>query len=279
MLCIKKPSVASAFNELIPKILKDGEVVETEFEERTKEIRNTIIEITNPKLKKVPEKYPLGEKAVEEYTKNLLYGSKNVFSYDYHQRLFEYPYADEKINQIDYIIEKLNQQKNSRRAVAITWNPKIDIEVSRDERGSVPCLQLVQFLIRNGKLYQTVIFRSNDALLAFVSNAIGLITLGEYIAKKVGVGYGTYTHHAISMHIYVDRDFDYIKKYFPECLKYLWWLKMGVRKKVSDRMINEFIRLYLDEKWSISEIANYFGLHHETVRYHLKKKKYSPETV
>ncbi len=47
---------------------------------------------------------------------------------------------------------------------------------------------------------------------------------------------------------------------------------MGIRKKVSDRMINEFIRLYLDRKWSISEIANYFGLHHETVRYHLKKR-------
>jgi len=221
MLCIKKPSVASAFNELIPKILKDGDMVETEFGERTKEIRNTIIEITNPRLKKVPEKYPLGEKAVEEYTKNLLYGSKNVFSYDYHERLFEYPYNDEKINQIEYIIEKLNQQRNSRRAIAITWNPKIDIEISKDERGSVPCLQYVQFLVRNNNLYMTVLFRSNDALLAFVSNALGLINLGEYVAKQTNTRLRLYTHHSISMHVYIDRDRDYIKKYFPEYLIYV----------------------------------------------------------
>jgi len=189
MLCIKKPSVASAFDELIPKILKEGELVETEFGERTKEIKNTIIEITNPKLKRVPEKYPLGEKAVEEYTKNLLYGSKNVFSYDYHERLFKYPYGDERINQIEYIINKLNQQKNSRRAVAITWNPKIDIEVSKDERGSVPCLQFIEFLIRGDNLYMTVVFRSNDALIAFPSNAIraeGMFSFirSRYPAKK-----------------------------------------------------------------------------------------------
>ncbi len=221
MLCIKKPSVASAFNELIPKILKDGDMVETEFGERTKEIRNTIIEITNPRLKKVPEKYPLGEKAVEEYTKNLLYGSKNVFSYDYHERLFEYPYNDEKINQIEYIIEKLNQQRNSRRAIAITWNPKIDIEISKDERGSVPCLQFIEFLIRNNNLYMTVLFRSNDALIAFPSNALGLISLGEFVAEKTNTRLKNYVHHSVSMHIYVDRDKDYIKKYFPECLKYI----------------------------------------------------------
>ena len=221
MLCIKKPSVASAFDELIPKILKEGELVETEFGERTKEIKNTIIEITNPKLKRVPEKYPLGDKAVEEYTKNLLYGSKNVFSYDYHERLFKYPYGDERINQIEYIINKLNQQKNSRRAVAITWNPKIDIEVSKDERGSVPCLQFIEFLIRGDNLYMTVVFRSNDALIAFPSNALGLIALGEMIAEKTNTQLKGYVHHSVSMHVYIDRDRDYIKKYFPECLKYI----------------------------------------------------------
>ena len=221
MLCIKKPSVASAFDELIPKILKEGELVETEFGEKTKEIKNTIIEITNPKLKRVPEKYPLGDKAVEEYTKNLLYGSKNVFSYDYHERLFKYPYGDERINQIEYIINKLNQQKNSRRAVAITWNPKIDIEVSKDERGSVPCLQFIEFLIRGDNLYMTVVFRSNDALIAFPSNALGLIALGEMIAEKTNTQLKGYVHHSVSMHVYIDRDRDYIKKYFPECLKYI----------------------------------------------------------
>ena len=220
MLCIKKPSVRASYEYLVEKILKDGEDMITEDGARCKEIRNTVIEITNPKLKSISPKYPLGKKAVEQYTNNLLYGSDNIFSYDYHGRLFEYPLNNEKINQIDFIVEKLKEQPNSRRCVAITWQPNIDIEVSKKERGSVPCLQFIQYLIRNNKLHQTVLFRSNDALLAYHANAIGLIALGEMIAKKIGVDYGSYVHHAVSMHIYVNRDRDYIKKYFPNHSKH-----------------------------------------------------------
>ena len=221
MYCVKKPSVRASFEHLVEKILKDGEEMITEDGQRCKEIRNTVIEITNPKLKSISPKYPLGKKAVEQYTNNLLYGSENVFSYDYNERLCRYPLEHKKINQIDFIVDKLKEQPNSRRCVAITWQPNIDIEVSKKERGSVPCLQFVQFVIRNNKLYQTVLFRSNDLMVAYHANAIGLISLGEMVAEKVGVDYGTYTHHSVSMHIYVDRDKDYIKKYFNDCLKYL----------------------------------------------------------
>ncbi|AEH06866.1 thymidylate synthase [Methanothermococcus okinawensis] len=218
---IKKPSVRVAYEYLVEKILKDGEDMITEDGQRCRELRNTVIEITNPKLKSISPKYPLGKKAVEQYTNNLLYGSKNIFSYDYHERLFKYPVNNNEINQIEYIIDKLKEQPNSRRCVAITWQPDIDIEVSKKDYGSVPCLQFVQFLIRDNKLHQTVLFRSNDLMVAFVSNALGLIALGEKVAEEVGVDYGTYTHHSVSMHIYIDRDKDYIKKYFPDCLKYL----------------------------------------------------------
>jgi thymidylate synthase len=57
--------------------------------------------------------------------------------------------------------------------------------------------------------------------VAYHANAIGLIALGEMVAEKVGVDYGGYVHHTVNMHIYVDRDKDYIKKYFNDYLKYL----------------------------------------------------------
>lgn len=221
MYGIKKPSVRASFEHLVEKILKDGQDMITEDGQRCRELRNTVIEITNPKLKSISPKYPLGKKAVEQYTNNLLYGSDNIFSYDYHSRLFEYPLNNDKINQIKFIVDKLKKEKNSRRCVAITWQPNIDIEVSKKERGSVPCLQFVQFLIRDNKLYQTVLFRSNDLLVAYHANAIGLISLGELVAKNVGVEYSGYCHHSVSMHIYIDRDFDYINKYFPNYVKYL----------------------------------------------------------
>ena len=221
MISIKKPSVRASYEYLVKEVLENGEDMITEDGEACREIRNTVIDITNPKLKSISPKYPLGKNTVEKYTKNLLYGSENEFSYDYHSRLFKYPVNGTTLNQIEYIIEKLKTQKNSRRALAITWQPILDIEVSKKDRGSVPCLQYVQFLIRDNKLHQTVLFRSNDLLLAYHANALGLISLGEMIAKNIGVEYGTYTHHSVSMHIYIDRDYDYISKYFPECLKYL----------------------------------------------------------
>ncbi len=216
-ILIKKPSVESAYNILVEKILKDGNTVETEFGEVTKEILNVVVEITNPKLKRVPNKYPLGEEFVKNYTDNLLYGSKTKFSYDYHERLFKY----KGVNQIDFIVNKLKEQKNSRRALAITWIPEVDIEISKDDRGSVPCLQYIQFLIRDNNLYQTVLFRSNDILLAFPANAIGLITLGEEVAKRLGIKLKNYTHISVSAHIYIERDKDYIIKNFPEFKEYI----------------------------------------------------------
>jgi thymidylate synthase len=212
---IKSPSVARSYEILIEKILNEGDEVFAETGDRTKELRNIIIEITNPKLKRISEKYPLGKNSVELYIQHLLYGSENEFSYDYHSRLFEWECNTMvgAVNQIDYIVDKLKNEKNSRRALAITWIPYFDDNVN-DSRASVPCLQYIQFLIRNKKMEMTVLFRSNDALLAYHANALGLISLGELIADRIGVKLSKYTHHSVSMHIYVDRDENSIKKYF-----------------------------------------------------------------
>ena len=57
--------------------------------------------------------------------------------------------------------------------------------------------------------------------LVFHSNALGLIKLGEFVAEKTDSTLKRYAHFIYNAHIYIDRDFDYIKKYFPECLKYI----------------------------------------------------------
>jgi len=210
MLTLKKMSVKSAFESLIPKIMEEGTDMTTEDGQKCKEIMNVLIEITNPVDKSISEKYPLGERAVKSYTEQLVNGCSATFVYDYHERIFEYPndVKSKKFDQVEYIVNKLKDEKNSRRAVAITWNPYIDTEVK-----DVPCLQFVQFLIRDNKLYQTVLFRSNDAFLAFHANAIGLIALGELVAEKLGIELVKYTHHSVSMHVYSERDMDALKKF------------------------------------------------------------------
>ncbi|CAB3289941.1 Putative thymidylate synthase [Methanocaldococcus lauensis] len=217
---IKKPSVALAYECLVKEILKNGKVIITEDGQRCKEILNVLVEITNPKLKTISSKYPFGKKAIESYTKQLLYGSESEgeFVYNYYERIREYPSYDKKLknDQIDYVIKKLNSNPTSRRCVISLWNPFIDQKVK-----DVPCLNHITFTKRENNLYMTVVFRSNDILLAFHSNALGLIKLGELVAEKTNSELKRYTHFIVNAHIYIDRDKTEIEKYFPECLKYI----------------------------------------------------------
>jgi thymidylate synthase len=82
------------------------------------------------------------------------------------------------------IIDRLIENPTSRRAVAITWVP--DMDINRDEP---PCLQIVQCLIDTGKHLNLVcLFRSNDMLSAWGQNAYGLTHLQKYILDHINEG-------------------------------------------------------------------------------------------
>ena len=53
--------------------------------------------------------------------------------------------------------------------------------------------------------------RSNDFNFGLRNDIAYFIYLQKYIADRLGVGYGKYTHYAFSMHMY-DRDFKFCKK-------------------------------------------------------------------
>ncbi|ENN96043.1 thymidylate synthase [Methanocaldococcus villosus KIN24-T80] len=209
-MIIKKPSVAAAYEELVHAILKHGREVITEDGQKCKELMNVLVEITNPAIKRVSPKYPFGKEAIDKYINNLLYGSNNDFVYDYHERIFKYPSYDRKVvnNQIDYVINKLKNAGTSRRAVISLWQPFID-----QENKDVPCLNYINFQKREDSLYMTVVFRSNDILLAFHANALALIRLGELVAEKIGGRLKSYNHFICNAHIYVERDRDYLERW------------------------------------------------------------------
>jgi thymidylate synthase len=157
------------------------------------------------------------QRFMKEYARALLEGSEAVFEYDYHGRLFKWGErlsaggAALCIDQIDYIVRKLRDSPESRRAVAITWNPFIDEELKE-----CPCLQLVQCLIRENKLQMKVVFRSNDILTASGANMFALAHLQKSVADRLKLPCGSYTHVALVPHIYYIRDVDDIP---PFCRK------------------------------------------------------------
>lgn len=139
---------------------------------------------------------------LNKYAEQLLSGENpSGFRYTYGERLTTYPISDGNytIDQIDFCIVRLRENPESRRSIAITWVPGWDAFDAE-----VPCLQLLDFFIRDGKLQCTAFFRSWDVGRAAVPNMYGLARLQSHVAGKVGVPMGSLTIVAASAHIYQD---------------------------------------------------------------------------
>ena len=146
------------------------------------------------------------EGALHEYAKKEILSPiiPEGFRYSYGERLFAYPWFDNgermiKLDQIRNIIYRLRAAKTTRRAVAVTLHPEYDAQ-----EDSIPCLQLIDFLFRGGKLNLTAYFRSHDIERAYPCNLYGLNKLLEYVAREAGMEPGSITTISASAHIYVE---------------------------------------------------------------------------
>ena len=112
------------------------------------------------------------------------------------------------VKKIDYLIKKLSQTGYSRRAQAITWNPKLDPPTE-----DPPCLQRVWGrLCEDGEggyvFNMNTHWRSRDLFKAWFENVIAITTLmrkiTDAISERLGkpVRLGRYVDIADSLHIY-----------------------------------------------------------------------------
>ena len=108
------------------------------------------------------------------------------------------------INQFETMKERLLNNIGSNRAVAVTIDPKLD-----SEREDIPCLQFLQFIVRDGKLTVHCIFRSNDIFGAFYSNMFFIGYLGLKMTETVNkelirsrLVFDGIHYHSTSGHIY-----------------------------------------------------------------------------
>lgn len=102
-----------------------------------------------------------------------------------------------RINQMEYIIEKLKESPYSRRAQAITWRPLID-----PYHEDPPCLQRIHMRIKEGKLMMQTTWRSRDLFRAWEANVNGMIRIQKMVADKLDVEMGHYVDFCNSLHIY-----------------------------------------------------------------------------
>jgi thymidylate synthase (methanogen type) len=102
-----------------------------------------------------------------------------------------------RINQMEYIVQKLKETPYSRRAQAITWRPLVD-----PYHEDPPCLQRIFMRIKNGKLIMQTTWRSRDLFRAWEANVNGMIRIQKNISDKLGVEMGHYLDFSNSLHIY-----------------------------------------------------------------------------
>ena len=220
-ILIETDEIANAWEKLVKMIITEGEEVNDERGSLTKEILNVIVSIKKPlgtnsndffNIKSkfsdildipVPEGYFWSGDKLKTYSEQFISKDKQGFIYTYGNRLRSH-FSD--VDQINEVIERLKNCKESRRAISITWDPAIDS--MSDE---VPCMILVDFKIRNDKLYTTALWRSHDIYGAWFPNAVGLTYLSQYVAGKVDIAIGSVTIQSISAHIY-EVNFDEARK-------------------------------------------------------------------
>ena len=176
------------------------------------EILNAVTVITDPTrgivqsdVRKMPMRYAVGElmwylsgnrklSAIQNYTHawdRMSDDGKTVNSnYGwciYHKYGFD---------QWEYVKDLLIHDPNSRQAV-------LHIKTADDQPSNdVNCTVCLQFLLRDGKLHATVYMRSNDIWMGFPYDVFSFTALQCKMAMELGVGIGTYTHIAGSLHLY-----------------------------------------------------------------------------
>jgi thymidylate synthase len=173
-------------------IIEKGLLVDDERGSRTREILNLITRIENP-FGEYPKE--IRERLLKEYGNTLLTPENKGFSYTYGERLRNW---NGLVDQIDMIIKRINNNRNTRRAIATTWIPTIDFNTEE-----VPCMMLVDFKLRD-RLELTAIFRSHDFYGAYPYNLYALSKLLEYVAKETDAKKGGITIQSISAHIYLN---------------------------------------------------------------------------
>ena len=104
-------------------------------------------------------------------------------------------------DQIDYVIDLLRQQPDTRQA-AITI---LDMKEHDTFTFDTPCTYAIQFTIVHGRLNMCVTMRSNDLWYGFCNDQYQFSKLQEMISNELKIEMGTYYHFAHNMHLYNDK--------------------------------------------------------------------------
>lgn len=103
------------------------------------------------------------------------------------------------VDQIQWVIDEIKRNPDSRRLVVSAWNP-----AELDKMALPPCHLLFQFYVANGKLSCQLYQRSGDTFLGVPFNIASYALLTHLIAHVTGLEPGDFVHTLGDAHLYLN---------------------------------------------------------------------------
>ncbi|MBU0666028.1 MAG: thymidylate synthase [Nanoarchaeota archaeon] len=188
-------SIGEAWISACEYIFDKGNAMKDEDKD-IKELLHFILKIKSPSEKdEIILKY--GNKGMIDWMHSNFFEQKNVpelkNGLSYGHRLFNY---DGK-NQVEWVIEKLKKKPEAKSVTIPMLMPNKD-------SGYIPCVSMLDFKIREGKLMIVAMCRSIDFGKKVYANMLELHRVQKMVADKVGVPTGELLMYVVSAHIYAD---------------------------------------------------------------------------
>ena len=104
-------------------------------------------------------------------------------------------------DQLDYVIAKLRNEKDTRHAAISIY----DCKEHKHYRKDTPCTYTIQFTIINDRLNMAVLMRSNDLWYGFCNDQYCFSMIQKLVADELNIEVGEYYHYAHNLHLYNDK--------------------------------------------------------------------------
>jgi len=110
-------------------------------------------------------------------------------------------------DQLQWVIEEIKRNPDSRRLLVNAWNPEFIIpdtegNLHEEQMALPPCHMFFQFYVANGKLSLQMYQRSGDILLGIPFNIASYSLLLHMVAQVTGLEAGEFIHTIGDAHIY-----------------------------------------------------------------------------
>lgn len=119
---------------------------------------------------------PIRGDSLYSYIKSFENSDETGFAYTYPNRILSHF----GINQFETMVNRLYEDIGTNRSICVTLDPKKD---SSEEH--IPCLQVIQAIVRNRKLKLHCFFRSNDIFRAYYSNMYFITYIGMRLVEEL----------------------------------------------------------------------------------------------